>query len=264
LRTRAKVLGVSVDPVTPQELNTAIGRLVDARAHALVLNVNAHCLNLAQEIPWLLEMLNDADLVFCDGVGVQFAARILGEGSLQRITYADYLWQFAAVAEARGYSFFFLGAKPGVAQSAADNLRARYPRLQIVGTHHGYFEKRVGSEENDAVIAAINAVKPNILMVGFGMPLQERWLLENWDSIQADVALTGGGVFDYISGRLMRSPMWMTEHGLEWLGRLIIEPRRLWRRYLIGLPVFVVRVLKAWVRLRVIGDRPSAADTDCL
>jgi N-acetylglucosaminyldiphosphoundecaprenol N-acetyl-beta-D-mannosaminyltransferase len=264
LKTRITVLGVSVDPVTPHELNAAIGRFVDAHAHVLVLNVNAHCLNLAQKYPWFRDMLNESELVFCDGAGVQFAARILGGEVPQKITYADWLWQLAETAEARGYSLFFLGARPGVAQGAADNLRVRYPHLQIAGTHHGYFEKRLGSAENEAVIATINASKPNILLVGFGMPLQERWLLENWDSIEADVALTGGGVFDYVSGQRRRPPKWMTEHGFEWLGRLILEPRRLWRRYIVGLPVFSFHVLKEWVRKRVKGVRQSSEVKDGL
>ena len=257
-KLRVRVLGVGVDPVTPEGLNASISRFVDARAHALVLNVNAHGLNLAQDHAWLRSMLNSADLVFCDGAGVQFAARMLGEEVPQKITYAEWMWQLAEMAAARGYRLFFLGAWAGVAQGAADNLCARYPQLQIAGTHHGYFEKRLGSVENDAVVAAINDANPNILLVGFGMPLQERWLLENWDSIDADVALTGGGVFDYVSGQRRRPPRWMTEHGFEWFGRLVIEPRRLWRRYLIGLPIFTLHLLRAWAKQRLSGDRPSS------
>ncbi len=89
-----------------------------------------------------------------------------------------------------------------------------------------------------------NAVKPNIIIVGFGMQPQERWLMENWDRIEINVALTGGAVFDYVSGELRRAPRWMTDHSLEWLAWLIIEPRRLWKRYLIGNPLFLWRVLK--------------------
>lgn len=93
------------------------------------------------------------------------------------------------------------------------------------------------------VIEKINKVRPNILLVGFGMPVQEYWLQENWEKIDTNIALTGGAVFDYLSGELRRAPRWMTDHGLEWLGRLIIEPRRLWKRYIIGLPLFFLRVL---------------------
>jgi N-acetylglucosaminyldiphosphoundecaprenol N-acetyl-beta-D-mannosaminyltransferase len=183
-------------------------------------------------------------LVFCDGAGVMLGARLLGHHIPERITYADWIWQLAEFAEPRGFTFFFLGARPGVADKAAASLKARYPALRVVGTHHGYFDKTPGSAENEAVIEQINAVKPNILIVGFGMPLQERWLRDNWDHIDANVALTGGAVFDYVSGELQRAPRWMTDNGLEWLGRLLIEPRRLWKRYLIGNPLFIWRVLK--------------------
>ncbi len=137
-----------------------------------------------------------------------------------------------------------MGAKPGVTAKAATKLKERHPNLQIVGTHHGYFDKIPDSAENEAIIAQINAVKPNILILGFGMPLQEKWLLENWDKIDANIALTGGAVFDYISGELQRGPKWMTDNGFEWLARLLIEPKRLWRRYLLGNPLFLYRVLK--------------------
>jgi N-acetylglucosaminyldiphosphoundecaprenol N-acetyl-beta-D-mannosaminyltransferase len=201
--------------------------------------------------------LNSAEIVFCDGAGVVLGARILGNHIPQRITYADWTWQLAEFAEPRGFTLFFLGARPGVADKAAANLKARYPDLRIVGTHHGYFDKTPGSAENEAVIEQINTVRPNILIVGFGMPLQERWLMENWDRIDANVALTGGAVFDYVSGELQRAPRWMTDNGLEWLGRLLIEPRRLWRRYLIGNPLFLWRVLKQRLGLlRIEGKDP--------
>jgi len=170
-------------------------------------------------------------------------AKLLGHHIPERITYADWLWQLAAFAEPRQISFYFLGGRPGIAEKAAQQLQLRYPNLQIVGFQHGYFDKGEDSVENQAVIQAINQAKPDILLVGFGMPLQEQWLQENWERIDAKIALTGGAVFDYISGELRRAPRWMTDYGFEWLGRLLIEPRRLWQRYVVGNPVFLWRVL---------------------
>ena len=189
-------------------------------------------------------MLNAAEVVFCDGDGVRLGARWLGHRLPTRITYADWLWELARFAEPRGYSFFFLGARPDVADRAAARLQAQFPSLRIVGTHHGFFDKSIDGEENRAVLRQINEAQPNILVLGFGMPLQERWLLENWDRVEANIVLTGGAVFDYVSGELARAPRWMTDHGLEWLGRLLIEPKRLWKRYLVGNPVFLYRVLQ--------------------
>lgn len=163
----------------------------------------------------------------------------------ERVTYADWIWELASVAESRGWTIFFLGAKEGVAEKAAEKLTDRHPDLKIVGCHHGYFDKRPNSAENLSVLERINSGEPNILVVGFGMPRQEQWLSENWKNIDANVAMTGGAVFDYASGELKRGPDWMTQRGLEWFARLIIEPYRLWRRYLIGNPLFIWRVLKS-------------------
>ena len=238
------VLGVHVHPITIPHLHACIARFVRERKHALVLNVNVNAINLAYTYPWLRHFFNQADLVFCDGAGVILGARILGSHIPQRITYADWMWELAAFCEQEGFSLFFLGARPGVARKAAERLWNRYPHLRIVGIYHGYFDKTPGSPENEEVIARINAAHPDILIVALGMPLQEQWLMENWKRLQANVFLTGGAVFDYVSGVLRRGPHWMTEHGLEWLARLFLEPRRLWRRYLLGNPLFIYRVIK--------------------
>ena len=238
------MLGVGIDPLTVEELHSEIGHLARKNACALVLNVNAHCLNLCYEDAVLRDFFRRAEIVFCDGAGVAFAARILGRRIPERITYADWAWSLAAFAAAEGLSLYFLGARPGVAEEAAKRLRERHPDLRISGFHHGYFDRRAGSEENEAVVRKINAASPDILLVGLGMPLQERWLMENRGRLDAGVALTGGAVFDYVSGRVRRGPRLLTENGFEWLARLLLEPRRLWWRYLIGNPLFLARVLK--------------------
>jgi N-acetylglucosaminyldiphosphoundecaprenol N-acetyl-beta-D-mannosaminyltransferase len=237
------VLGVGVDPVTVGELHAGIKRLVESGEQGTVLNVNAHCLNLLYTDATLREFFDGADLVFCDGAGVMLAAKLLGERIPERITYAEWAWRLAAFAEVQGLSLFLLGAGPGVAERAARRLRTLHPDLRISGVEHGYFDHSPGSRESEAVLRKLNAAGPDILIVGLGMPLQERWLMENRDAIVASVALTGGAVFDYVSGGLRRGPRLLTDNGFEWLARLIVEPRRLWRRYLIGNPLFLLRVL---------------------
>ena len=234
-----------MDPLTARELGEEIERLVRGGERALVLNVNAHCLNLCHDDPDLRAFVNDAEVVFCDGAGVMLAARMLGGRIPERITYADWIWQLADLAAARGFSLYLLGARPGVAREAARRLQRRYPDLEIVGTGHGYFDHSAGSQENEAVVEEINAAAPDLLLVGLGMPLQELWLMENRHRLYAaGVALTGGAVFDYASGRVRRGPRLLTESGFEWLARLLREPRRLWRRYLVGNPLFFLRVLR--------------------
>lgn len=238
------ILGVQVHPLTVDQLHEELAQLIETDAHAEVLHVNVHGMNLSADNPWLRDYLNQAEIVFCDGAGIILGARILGQHIPERITYADWMWQLAEFAAARGYSFYFLGAKPGIAQTAADRMIKRFPELKIAGVRDGYFNKDNGHPDNEAVLADINAARPNILIVGMGMPMQERWLLDNWNRIDANIALTGGAVFDYISGDLKRAPAWMTNNGLEWLGRLLIEPRRLWQRYIVGNPVFLARVIR--------------------
>jgi len=238
------ILGVRVHSLSVKTLNDRIFQSIRDQAHHLILNVNANCLNLTFQHPWLTDFLNSAEVVFCDGSGITIGAQILGFSAPTRITYADWMWQLAEFAEQNGLTFFFLGARPGIAKKAAECLNVRFPKLHVIGTQHGYFDKTLGSSDNEAVIKHINTLMPDILIVGFGMPMQEQWLMENWNRINANVALTGGAVFDYISGDLLRAPKWMTDNGLEWLGRLLIEPRRLWKRYLIGNPLFIWRVTK--------------------
>ena len=239
-----------MDPVTVEGLLRRIRRLIREGGGGLVLNANVRCLILCYGDPALRAFLNGADVVFCDGAGVMLAARLLGGRIPERITYADWAWRLAAFAEAQGLSLYLLGARPGVAEAAARRLRSRHPGLEIAGVRHGYFDRAAGSQENEAVLAGINAASPDILLVGLGMPLQERWLMHNRDRLNAGVALTGGAVFDYVSGGLRRGPRVLTDNSFEWLARLLVEPRRLWRRYLFGIPLFFVRVLAQRLGLR--------------
>ncbi|WP_166173398.1 WecB/TagA/CpsF family glycosyltransferase [Rubrobacter tropicus] len=239
---------MGVDPVTVEGLHAEIRRLVRRRG-GVVLNVNAHCLNLCYEDPGLRRFFGAADLVFCDGAGVRLAAKILGGSLPERITYADWLPRLATFAESEGLSLFFLGARPGVAEKAARRLRSTRPGLEIVGIHHGFFDHAANSPENGAVVAEINAAGPDLLLLGLGMPLQERWLMENLENLNVGAALTGGAFLDYAAGNLRRGPRLLTDNGLEWLARLLVEPRRLWRRYLLGNPVFLARVVGQRLRM---------------
>ncbi len=242
------ILGVNVHPLTLPQLLARIEQHIHQRDRVVIANVNVHAMNIACRLPWFRDFLNQSALVFCDGAGVQLGARLLGHTLPQRMTYADWTWDLAARAAQEGWTLFFVGARPDIAAQAAARLRARYPGLRSVGTQHGYFDQTPGTPANEAVLLAINSARPDILIVGFGMPAQEHWLWHNAHRIDARVLLTGGAVFDYVSGSVRRGPAWMTDNGLEWLARLVFEPRRLWRRYLLGNPLFLWRVLRQRVQ----------------
>ncbi len=240
-----EILGVRVNSISLNDLLERITASIQSQRHALFAYVNIYALNLAYETDWLRAFLNSrAEVVFCDGFGVKLGARILGEGGLHRHTPPDWLPQLCAICARNNFSIYIMGARPGVAEKAADRLITSHPGLRIAGCDHGYHEKAAESADNREVLARIRAARPDVLIVGLGMPLQERWLLENWAAIDAHVVIPVGAAIDYLAGEVVRAPRWMTDRGLEWLGRLVIEPRRLWRRYLIGNPLFFFRIIK--------------------
>jgi N-acetylglucosaminyldiphosphoundecaprenol N-acetyl-beta-D-mannosaminyltransferase len=243
-----EIFGARLSLLDKHGLLAAVRDYLASGGRYTIASGNAFCFNLAYEQPWLAEFLNRADIVRLEGDGLRLGAWLLGHATPRRIVFADFVWELAALADEQRWSFFLLGSREGVARHAAERLRARFPELRIAGAEHGYFDRSPGSAENAAVVQRINAARPDALFVGFGMPLQERWLCENRDRLEVPVVFTCGALFDFISGRVRRAPRWMTEHGLEWLGRLIAEPGRLWRRYVIGNPLFVLRVIRQRLR----------------
>lgn len=245
-RGSVRLLGVRVDSVTPQDVLNLIERAAEERGRVTLAYANAHALNLAYTQPEFRAFFNDcADVVFCDGFGVRWGARLAGAapGALpERMTPPDWIDALCARCAARGRSLYLLGGAGETAQRAAGELARRHPGLRIAGSHHGYFDQRRKSAENCNVVARVNAAKPDVLLVGFGMPLQEYWLRDNRAALSAAAAITVGALFSHLSGEARRAPRWMTDHGLEWLGRLVTEPGRLWRRYVIGLPLFMARI----------------------
>jgi N-acetylglucosaminyldiphosphoundecaprenol N-acetyl-beta-D-mannosaminyltransferase len=217
-----------------------------------VMYANAHVLNQSAENGALRAALESADLVYCDGYGVRLAAKALERPVPHRMTGADWIWSLAALCEQTGESIYLLGSEPGIAQQAARRLTGTYPGLDVVGTHHGYFEP--GSAHDDRVVEDVNARRPSILLVGMGTPKQELWVQHNAERLDVDVLWTVGALFDVVSGKVPRAPGWLADNGLEWIFRLAIEPGRMWRRYLLGNPVFVHRVHRA----RANGHGPAA------
>ena len=235
------ILGTKIAALSLGQLLSAIQDCILNDRLVIVSYVNIHTLNIAYTTPWFRNFLNRSYLTFCDGYGVKLAARMTGQILPDRFTPPDFMESVCEVVRSHNWRVFFLGAKPGVAQRAADKLAMRLPGLQIQ-THHGYFDKAVDCLENRQVREQINQFQPHVLVVGFGMPMQEKWILENISSLHINIAFPVGALFDYLSDSIPRGPRWITDHGFEWLSRLIIEPRRLWKRYLIGNPLFFWRI----------------------
>ena len=233
---------IPVQTAPPAELLRKILSLAENGSRSRVSYVNAHVLNQSFTDPSLQRALRESDLVYCDGYGVRLAARLIGLPVPHRMTGADWIWGVAALCEESGKSLYLLGSDPGSAADAAAELRRWYPRLQICATHHGYFE--LDSPHSERVLEHISDHRPDILLVGMGTPQQELWVSRCFDRLETKVVWTVGALFDYLSGRTPRAPHWMSDNGLEWIFRLAIEPRRMWRRYLLGNPAFLYRVLE--------------------
>lgn len=241
------MLGVKITPGTAEELCWELSRLIEMERQALVFDINIHGYMFAWRLPWMASLYNRADVNYVDGAGVVLGARLLGQKLPPRITMADFGWVAAAHLAKRNHTLYLLGNPPGVAARAAEALVAKTPALSVLGTQHGFFCKE--GPENDAVINAINRCAPDVLMVGMGMPLEQRWVLDNHQQIQAKVIWTVGAAFQYWAEAIRRCPRWMGDCGLEWLFRLLLEPKRMTRRYLWGNTVFLIKVMKEKRRL---------------
>ena len=241
-----KILDTKVSALTTEELLKSLAETIRRRDRAVVGSGNVHAFNLARRLPWFREFLNRADMVRLDGFGIRLGAAILGQRTPPRSTWADFGWALAAMCASQGFRLFFFGGQPGIAETAAQRLTTAFPQLQVAGTQHGFIDVSPDAHDNTELIARINERETDILVVGLGMPKQERWIRTHRDDLQAPVIMTGGAVFEYLAGTTRRAPGWMHHHGLEWLFRLLQNPRRLWHRYLVGNPTFLWHVL--WSR----------------
>ncbi len=235
-----KLLGVRIDDIGANTLVDMIVASVETHTKRMVVNANVHLINLAQTQPWIKALFDQADVAFCDGTGVQLAVWLLSGRKAKRHTPPEWILPLAKRLANRGATIYWLGGQLDIVQDAAQNLQQQ-SGLKTCGLQHGYFDSTPGSADNEALLAHINTVKPDVLLVNMGMPLQERWLAENWNHLPNCVAITAGALVDHMAGRVSRPPRWVSDCGLEWLVRLIIEPRRLWKRYLLGLPLFAAR-----------------------
>lgn len=232
---KISIANIPVHLFTIDLLHETIKKSINEQKKITVLNANANLVQLANSSDqWLIEYFNQkVDYVFCDGAGVQLAALLKGNPKPQKITYNTWFWDFASFCAKENISIFLLGAKEDISAQAAAKLKEKNPDLTVYH-HHGYFNKTHDHPENLEVIKKINNVEPNVLLVSFGMPLQEKWIKENLEKLDVNVAQAGGGALDYISGNVSTTPNIFHKLYLEWFYRLCQSPKRLWKRYTVG------------------------------
>lgn len=247
---QVEILGVPIAALDEQALVRRATTCASRSDRVSIGYANAHTLNMAARDAAYRAMLRGMDLIYCDGAGVTLAARLLGQRLPGRMTGADWIEELAGSCADRNLKPFFLGSRPGVAEIAAARLQSRHVGLALAGTFHGFL---ADPEACAQAIRAINTAKPDLLLVGMGSPLQERWVAEHRDELEVPVVWVVGALFDFLAGGLRRGPRILLDHGFEWLARLVVEPKRLWRRYLLGNPLFILRVL----RQRLIGAAPD-------
>lgn len=232
--TTHKLLGVSVNTLDLESLSRVVDEAVSSGDRLIVGNHNLNSVILANRDAAMREFYAHARYNFIDGMSLILIGRLLGLPLKRsdRMTSVDWLRPFLAEAVVRGWRIFFLGSRPGVGEAAVKILRDEFPALQV-RANHGYFDLQPGSEGNREVLSRIRDYRPHILMVGMGMPLQEYWIVRERERIEANVVMNLGAFMDYIAGTVPVPPRWMAGLGFEWLSRLVAEPRRLWRRYLL-------------------------------
>ncbi|NLJ80888.1 MAG: WecB/TagA/CpsF family glycosyltransferase [Firmicutes bacterium] len=240
----AEILGVRFDKIDGEAALAQIPIFIAGNKPHLIVTANPETVMAAQGDQLLAEILRRADLVVADGIGVIWAGRALGSPLPERIPGIELAEGILRQAAEKGWRVFFLGGAEGVAPQAAENMRRVYPALNVVGTYHGYFQDR----EEKALLEKIKSLRPQVLLAALGMPKQEKWLAAHLAALEIPVGIGVGGSFDIWAGVGQRAPEWVRQIHLEWLYRLIKEPRRIGRMAV--LPKFVWAIAAERLRRR--------------
>ncbi len=215
----SKILNVKIDELTFSEVMREITLFLKTKKLNQITTVNPEFILDAQKDRVFKKIINQSDLSVPDGIGLKFASFILGQKIGERITGVDLTWELAKLASEKGNSIYLLGAGPDIAFKTSRKLKFIYPRLKIAGFYSG-------SPIEKGIIERINKTRPDILLVAFGAPKQDKFIYNNKNKLKCKLAMGVGGTFDYISGEVKRAPLWMRDMGLEWLYRLFHQPSR--------------------------------------
>lgn len=234
---KLNVLGVKIDAVTVEEATDRIFKMLKEPYSHAVFTPNSEIVYAAYKDEEFCDILNTADMLTPDGIGIVYASKILGMPLSERAGGYDIACKVIERIAESGESLYLFGGKPEVAEKAAENLKEKYPFINIVGTHDGYFS----NDEEKEIIDGINEKSPDILFVCLGSPKQEEWIFENRERLSCRVMMGIGGSLDVFAGVAERAPLGWQKSGFEWLYRLIKQPKRFWR--MLALPKFAFTVL---------------------
>jgi len=242
---RAQFLGVPLDPLTMDETVARCAQLIRESRPVQHVVLNAGKCVLMDDEPDVREIVKRCELVNADGQGVVWAARFLGVRVPERVAGIDLMGRLLALCESEGWGVYFLGAKDDVLASFEAVVKQRHPRLVVAGRRNGYFD----ADQEVGVADAVRLSGARLLLVATSSPMKERFLARHLERMGPVLAVGVGGSFDVWAGKTSRAPEWMQRSGLEWFHRFIQEPRRMWRRYLVGNARFGWIVIKARLRL---------------
>ncbi len=245
-----EVLGVKVAAVQLRDVVELMKQWIPNKGHPhyiCVANVNSVMFAIKNQA--YRHALNCADVVVPDGMPLVWIGRSRGFSLKKRVYGPDLLLAFCRLARKKGYSSFFYGGVTGTPERMVENLKTKFPELKVVGTYSPPF-RPLTNEEDKQVVQMINNASPDVLWVGLGCPKQEHWMYEHKGVIKVSVMIGVGAAFDFLSGKVRQAPKWMQNMGLEWLFRLLQEPKRLSYRYLIYNPLVALHLLLQWSRLR--------------
>ena len=256
---RVNVLGVEVSAINMPMAIDVISGWVDSESREYVCVRDVHGVVKALDDPELRRIHNSSGLVTPDGMPLVWAGRYAGADWVERVYGPDLMLEICSRSVERGWSHYFYGAGPGVAEELSASMTQMYPGLEVVGTHSPPY-RELTDEEVDETAEMINRSGADFVWVGLSSPTQERWMDRFRSRLEAPVIIGVGAAFDLHAGRVVQAPKWIQRSGLEWAFRLAVEPRRLWRRYAVSIPRFVWRIL--WERPRLLESLPveSAAD----
>ena len=237
-RLTAKVIGAHIDALSWDDAVARIAAWAHERRSRVVCICNAHSVVTARHDPEFARVVEDADMATPDGAPVAWMMRRLGHPTQARINGPDLMWRCCETAARQGWSIYLYGSAPETLARLQERLHAAFPALRIAGAWSPPF-RPLAAAEDDAAVAAIHASGAGVVWVSLGCPKQEKWMQAQRGRVQA-VMVGVGAAFDYHAGTIARAPLWAQHAGLEWLHRLVSEPRRLWRRYLVTNSLFVL------------------------